>query len=141
LAELQHRFWALLSDLLGESDGAASADRDTDIVLDIVGRPIQLRLDERGQLHVSTMVFFNDSDSAQILREAIAEFNAVHLFAGGYCLLVNPESGSLYVDQIVSLHRFDGKSLRAFLIDFAHRATGCMRWYGQQLARQASIAA
>lgn len=140
MSAIETQFWALLPETPGADQASASTRRAADLTLDVIGRPVQVRLDERGLLHVSTAVFLNDGDAAQVLCESIAEFNAVHLFAGGYCLLVQPESGSLYVDQIVSPQRFDRKSFQAFLIDFAHRATGCMRWYAEALTREKNFA-
>jgi hypothetical protein len=80
------------------------------------------------------MIFYNDGDAGGVLAEPIAEFNAFHLFAGGYCLLVDDQSLSIYVDQTLSVQRFDVAAFSAHLADFADRAVSCARWYGAEVA-------
>jgi len=106
-----------------------------DYLLDVGGRIVQIRLVAEGTMLISTMVFSNESREENILEKQIAEFNASQLLSGGYALLVEEESGSLYVEQALSVTAFDAASLAAHLADFAARAIGCSRWYLGEVAR------
>lgn len=132
---------SLLAGVLERRGEAARPVEDTDRLLQVGGRIVQVRLDEAGRLHLSTMVFYNDGDPDPVLDAAIAEFNAFHLVAGGYCLMVDERSLSLWVDQAVSVHRFDPDAFLRHLADFADRAATCARWYGRLVAEHASAAA
>ena len=106
-----------------------------DYLLNAGGRVVQLRLGDGGTMRLSTMVFYNEGMADRVLAVPIAEFNAFHLFAGGYCLLVDEPSGSLYVEQELAVGRFDAGGLRRHLEDFSTRATSCARWYLEELTR------
>lgn len=100
-----------------------------DYLLDVGGRIVQIRLVAEGTMLISTMVFFNEGREEQVLEERIAEFNAFQLLSGGYSLLVEEESLSLYVEQALSAGAFDAASLSTHLADFTDRAVSCSRWY------------
>lgn len=92
-------------------------------------RPIRVSLNERGALHIATMVFYNDSRADRVLDKQLAAFNAQYLFRGGYCLVVEPDSLSIHLEQIVDPARFDPESFGVYLVDFASRAASCAGWY------------
>lgn len=133
-------FRLLFADLLESRSDDADMDFPTDLLVDVDGRPVQARLDEAGALHLSTAIFFPDDDTALIDRQAIAEFNAYHLFRGGYCLLVDQRSGALYVDQAMSVQSLGRDTRDACLADFAERSGSCARWYATECAARNSSA-
>ncbi|MEI2384474.1 hypothetical protein [Breoghania sp. JC706] len=130
----QDAFRSLVRDCLIARGKIPSQIEDADdYMLEARGRILQLRLGPEGTMLLSTMVFYNENDEAQVRETAIAEFNAYHLFAGGYCLHVDERSKSLYVEQELMIRRFDAEGLREHMDDFAVRATTCSRWYLQEL--------
>jgi hypothetical protein len=86
-------------------------------------------LPDEGQIVISTIVFFGRGDGEDLIHELIAEFNAYHFLRGGYCLLVDDETQSLYVAQRRPLDSLTGDALAAAVADFAARAQSCTRWY------------
>ncbi|PTW56637.1 hypothetical protein C8N35_111100 [Breoghania corrubedonensis] len=128
-------FRSLVTDyLVGRGKTPSQIEDADDYMLEARGRIVQLRLGREGTMLVSTMVFYNENDDTQVRDTAIAEFNAYHLFAGGYCLHVDERSQSLYVEQELTVSRFDADGLRDHMEDFAVRATNCARWYLKELA-------
>lgn len=105
----------------------AGIDAPFDRLAEIGGRMLQLRIDGRRRLRLSTPVLLNDGASA-VPDVAIAEFNAFHLLAGGYRLLVEERTSSLYVEQALNIRREDADSLRRHAREFVERASACSRW-------------
>lgn len=94
------------------------------------GRMIQARLfPERDLAACSTLVRYNEGWDEPVLFRTVAEFNAYHLFHGGYCLVADEDSGSLYVNQNRRLSTLDAAKFSSWLEDFGHRAGACARWY------------
>lgn len=139
MTDAQKDFQALVRDYLTDrgkdpSDIVAADD----YLLEAGGRILQLRLGDDGAMLLSTMIFYNDGKAEHLLAGPIAEFNAFHLFSGGYRLLVDEQRGSLYVEQELAIERFDAAGLRRHLEDFADRATSCARWYLAQVRERDS---
>lgn len=134
MADFQKNFQNLVKDYLINC-GKAPSDivASDDYLLEAGGRIFQLRLGAGGMMLLSTIVFYNNGKVEDLLAEPIAEFNAFHLFSGGYRLLVEEESASLYVEQELAIERFDAPRLLRHLEDFADRAASCTRWYLDQL--------
>lgn len=119
--------------LAGRGKTPSEITAGDDYLLDVDGRIVQLRLGRDGTMFLSTMVFYNDGNTAQVLNGPIAEFNAYHLFAGAYCLQVDERSGSLYVEQELTISRFGAQALRRHMEEFVVRAVNCSRWYLREL--------
>ncbi|MEM5584674.1 hypothetical protein WNZ15_19585 [Roseibium sp. AS2] len=139
MTKFQDEFRALVADyLVDQGKQPQEIEAGDDYLLNAQDRILQLRLGMGGAMLLSTMIFYNDGDTVQVLNGPIAEFNAYHLFAGGYCLHVDAASGSVYVEQELTTGRFDAGSLRQHLLDFADRATSCARWYLDQSREQSA---
>lgn len=134
VSEFQDRFRSLVRGYL-ESRGKPPSEikEADDHLLEVHGRILQLRLGGGGRMLLSTMVFYNDGVREDVLEGPIAEFNAYYLLSGGYCLAVAEPSGSLYVEQALTVKLFDVERLARHLGDFADRAASCTRWYLNEL--------
>ncbi len=136
----QNDFRSLVHDyLLGRGKSPSEVIGADDYLLDFDNRIVQLRLGENGTMLASTVVLHNEGIGELVLPGAIAEFNAYHMLAGGYCLIVEARHKSLYVEQELTIGRFDAEGLRQHLLEFTDRAATCTRWYLDQLEQ--SVAA
>ena len=108
-------------------------DIGDDIIVEAYGKVVQLRLLENGKLMISTIVYFNMSDDEYVDNRNIAEFNAYHLFRGGYRLMVEPTTSSVYVEEGATIRGQNAESLSARLADFVSRSISCTRWYIEKL--------
>ena len=90
---------------------------------------LQVRLmAARGEFICSAMAHFHFANAEPVDHDIVARFNAYHLFRGGYCMLVHPPSGSLYVNQSRSAASLNEASFLGWLADFANRSQNCIRW-------------
>jgi len=123
------RFRKLVDDFLVRSLGD-EIPSGNQLMLELDGRRVHLGfLPEREEIVVSTMVYFAVDEPENIRPEAIAQFNAYHLFHGGYRLAVDQSSQCLYVSQNKPLARAEAAGLDALLGDFIGRCASCTRWY------------
>lgn len=106
-------------------------------LLDVEGRSFHLGLSpERSEITFSTLVFYTDREPDQIYADLIADFNAYHLFRGGYRLSVDPDTLCLYVSVTRSLDGLESGGLSPFFADFIDRCVTCTRWYMDESARR-----
>jgi hypothetical protein len=126
------RFRALIKSFLGP-DGFLPAGVDDEFVIDADG-PVQLKLSpEREEIAISTRVISAIGQPELIRSGDIAQFNAFHLFNGGYRLWVHTDAECIVVSQSKALARLEATGLSAFLEDFIPRCASCSRWYANQL--------
>lgn len=123
------RFRKLVSDFLVKSVGD-EIPPGNQLMLEIDGRRVHLGfLPEREEIAFSTMVYFAVDEPENVRPESIAQFNAYHLFHGGYRLAFDQPSQCLYVSQSKPLANAEAAGLTAVLEDFIGRCANCTRWY------------
>ena len=73
---------------------------------------------KRQEITLSTPVFFTDEAAAKACVDLVADFNAYHLFHGGYRLRIDPGTHYVYASQTKSLARAQASGLAVILDDF-----------------------
>jgi hypothetical protein len=130
------RFTHLIQDLFKESEESPSVSGDG-YLLQFDGRMVHLGLDaDRSEVTISTQVYFVDEDADELTVDLITEFNAHHLFNGGYRMGRDPESYNLYVSQCNSVAHLERAGLHVYLDDFISRCVACTRWCGAEAVQR-----
>jgi hypothetical protein len=133
----QERLTALIAAMLDPAAPQKPRVSADQCLLDVSDRSFHLGLNpERGEITFSTLVFYTDRDPDQIHADLIADFNAFHLFSGGYRLSVDPDTLCLYVSVTRSLDEFEKSGLEPFFADFIDRCMSCTRWYMDECSRR-----
>lgn len=114
-----------------ESNGIVvnRGDIGDDIIIEAQGKIVQLRLVEGSTLLISTVIYFNMIGEEDVDAKLISEFNAYNMLDGGYRIMVEPETLSLYVEEGVCVDNYDADALSTKLYDFVKRSVACTRWY------------
>ncbi len=105
------------------------SDISDDVVIQAQGKIVQLRLVEDATMLVSTIVYFNMMGEEDVDNTLISEFNACQLFKGGYRLMIEPQSKSIYIEQGLNSGKYDAENLSSKLYDFVKRSIVCTRSY------------
>lgn len=93
-------------------------------------RLVQLLLDvEREEFIFSMSVFITNGVEDYIVPEIVADFNAVHLFDGGYHLAVEEETKGLYVSMRRKLGTLTPSEIDGLLRAFVRRSRKWTLWY------------
>lgn len=122
------RFALLIEDFLDLSDAEPPPVSGDEHLLDFGARTFHLALAPgSAEVRIATAVYFGGAPG-EIGPDLIADFNAYHLFHGGYRLAADPATASLYVSVRKSLARLEASGLDAFFEDFIARCISCTRW-------------
>lgn len=123
------RFVKLITGFIGSEPYDYGHLIDNEFMLNADG-PVLLKLDpERAEITFSTLIFCAGGEPELIDPEAIAEFNAYHVFHGGYRLSVDVETECLYIAQTKALTRLESAGLGEFFEDFVAHCCSCTNWY------------
>lgn len=130
MTEFLERFRTAVGGYL-EDNGiiVSTSDIGDDIIIEAQGKIVQLRLIDDGNVLISTIVYFNMMGEEYVDNSAISEFNSHFLFQGGYRLMIEPTTLSLYVEECLNVRRYDAASLSNELYDFVKRSVSCTKWY------------
>ncbi len=98
--------------------------------VDVGDEMIQLLLEpRRREATMAAALLPGVGDSRYLVPEIICDFNAINLFQGGCCLLVEEEFSGLYISRQFSLRDLAASGLGAGLEDFARRMGEWRQWY------------
>lgn len=134
MTESQRMFRSTVGGYLKENGIIVNtSDIGDDIIIEAHGKIVQLRLVEKRKILLSTIVYFNMMGEEYVESNIISEFNARHLFRGGYRLMVEPTTFSIYVEESLNIYNFDCEKLSIKLYDFVKRSISCTKWYIENL--------
>ena len=134
MSQFLERFRSTVSGYLKENGVVVNtSDIGEDIIIEAQGKVVQLRLIDDGKMLISTIVYFNMMGEEYVDYRMVSEFNAYHLFRGGYRLMVEPSTLSIYVEENVSVQEYDAERLSTKLYDFVKRSISCTKWYIESL--------
>ena len=123
------RFLKLIVDFAGPGPEGVLELVQNEMTLDADG-PVRLVLEEqREEIVFSTLIYCAEGEPELLDDEIVADFNAYHLFHGGFRLSIDRDFECLYIVQTNSLARMEAVGLDAFFEDFITRCANCTRWY------------
>lgn len=126
----QEDFRRLVEGYLSSRGGAHAPVTQAGCFIETAGVRLQLLLEPaRRQLAIAATIFDGVGDPRYLVHEIISDFNAVNMFHGGYCLLVEDTFGGLYVNRYLSLDSLDPPALSDALDELARRTMEWRRWY------------
>lgn len=133
----EERFAILIRDFAEHLKIEPPIVSEGELLLKYWGRTFQVSMAlERAEITFSTVVFPGDYGAVFIFNELIADFNARHIFRGGYQLSVDPITFSLYLSVTKTLGRIEASGLSPFLDDFIRRCASYTRWYAGEIYRR-----
>ena len=130
MERLQEEFRGLVNGYLSSLGREHESLEQPGCFIEAEGVLVQLLLEPgRAEVTFSATIFDGVEDPRYLVQEIISDFNAVNLFRGGYCLLVEEVSSGLRVNQRRSLASLSPRTLGEVLDDFAGSTTHWRRWY------------